>query len=474
MGLQVALLRGLTGRGTFESPATLFWLVSIAAALCLVPASLLLLRAARTGTVELSFVGLFYLAVSLLPFVHGLTTPGVLIGENTTTMASALWSIPVGVVLASPTLLPMRWQRRLIPRYWQHWTIGGIVVLTVFCFLLLANTDLLTAHEPGTPFAVVLAMLAIVGCVALSTRGLLLARVAGHKGPLAPALGYSLVAASAAVWFGSSVFSIGFWAAHALDIGGVLVGTIGALAMLRRTESIHELLKPALVSDPLAALEVGLEPIVHHYIADLAAKDQVTRDHVVRTCELAVRVAEELGFAGSSLRHIGLVGLLHDVGKLEIPDAILNKPDKLTDDEFTTIKHHPIAGERMMMQSPVLRYLGPGVRSHHERIDGRGYPDGLAGTDIPTEARIVSACDAYDAMANTRHYRNGMSREKAVAVLREHAGAQWDAEVVDAVIRVVERHEVVVEHSPIDTAGAGQHAQAHRVGCGCVPDLVDV
>ena len=471
MALQLLVLRGLGARGAFESPSALFWIVTIAASLCVVPASLLIVQAARTRAIELSFVGLFYLAVSVLPLVHGLTTPGVLVGENSTTMASVLWSIPVGVIFGSPMLLPLRWQRRLVPRFWKHWTLGCIVLLVAFAAALLIDQNMLTLHEPGSPFAVLVATLSILGCVALSVRGLQLARIAQSPGPLAPVVGYAFVAASAAVWFGTSMFSIGFWAAHGLDIGGVFVGTIGALVMLRKTESMQHLLAPALASDPLAALEVGLEPIVHRYIADLAAKDQITRDHVVRTCELAVLVAEELGFDGSALRQIGLVGLLHDVGKLEIPDEVLNKPGKLTDEEFDIIKSHPIAGERLVLESPVLRHLALGIRGHHERLDGNGYPDGKADREIPLEARIVSACDAYDAMANTRQYRKGMGREKAISILREHAGSQWDPAVVAALVAVTARHEVVVEDSPLATVGEQVESSPRSIGCDCLPDF---
>ncbi len=473
MAIQLLLLRVLGATGTFESPNALFWIVTIAASFCVVPSTLLIIAAARTRAIELSFVGLFYLAVSILPLVHGLTTPGVLVGDNTTTMTSVLWSIPVGVIFGSPMLLPMRWQRRLVPKYWKQWTLGCIALLVLFAAGLLIDQNLLTLHEPGSPFAIFVATLSILGCIALSVRGLQLARIAQRPGPLAPAVGYAFVGASAAVWFGTSMFSVGFWAAHALDIAGVFVGTIGALIMLRRTGSLQDLIAPALASDPLAALEIGLEPIVHRYISDLAAKDQITRDHVVRTCELAVLVAEELGFHGSSLRHIGMVGLLHDVGKLEIPDGVLNKPGKLTDDEFAIIKSHPLAGERLVLESPVLRHLAAGVRGHHERIDGNGYPDRLAGADIPLEARIVSACDAYDAMANTRQYRKGMGREKAVSILREHAGSQWDAAVVAALIAVTARHEVVVEDSPLASVGQHGNHDAPSVGCDCLPEFAE-
>lgn len=464
---QFALLSLLGSRGTFSSPTTLFWLVTIAASSCVIPASMLIVRSTRTRSIELSFVGLFYLAVSVLPLVHGLTVPGVLVGNNTSTMTSVFWAIPVGVVLASPTLLPMRWQRRLVPRYWRQWTIGGIFVVSGFAGLLLVNQNLLTMHEPGSAFAMVVATFSILGCIALSVRGLELARIAQRAIPLAPSAGYSFVAASATMWFVGAEYSVGFWIAHSLDIVGVLLGSIGAIVMLRSTKSIHEVVTPALAADPLAALEVGLDPIIHRYINDLAEKDQITRDHVVRTCELSVLVAEELGYTGTLLRHIGLVGLLHDVGKLEIPDEILKKPSSLTSEEFAVVKNHPIAGERLALQSPVLRPLARGIRTHHERVDGGGYPDGLAGEQIALEARIVSACDAYDAMSHTRQYRRAMDNTKVISIMREHAGTQWDANVVDALLVVAGRKGKIIQDTPVLAIGS----VTSRIGCDCLPEI---
>ena len=119
-------------------------------------------------------------------------------------------------------------------------------------------------------------------------------------------------------------------------------------------------------------------------------------------------------------------------------DAILKKPGRLTDEEQTVMRSHALRGAVLVESSSVLTAVAPIVRHHHERVDGAGYPDGLSGDAIPLAARIVAACDAFDAMANTRQYRNGMGVARAVAVLREHSGSQWDAAVVENLARNVE------------------------------------
>ncbi|MEM1335571.1 MAG: HD domain-containing phosphohydrolase, partial [Actinomycetota bacterium] len=188
-----------------------------------------------------------------------------------------------------------------------------------------------------------------------------------------------------------------------------------------------------------------------------------------RTGALAIDVACELGLSAAEVRRCGLVGLLHDIGKLEIPDAVLQKPDRLTDDEFAVMRRHTELGGELMAATPVLADLAPAVRGHHERIDGRGYPDQLRAEDIPLVARVVSVCDSYDAMAFTRHYRMGMDHDRVRAILAEHRGAQWDTEVVDALLRVVERRSDR-ETWALDEVGRDESHDG-PLGCDCLPEV---
>ena len=463
---EALLLRGVGFSNATElgSPIALFIVILVAATLCVITSAFVLRRAFLTDTHELVPVGLFFMSVSILPLAHGLTTPGVLYGENTATLGTGLWAIPVGVALASPNLLPSGLRRRILPKIWKQWTAAGMLLLLSISAVSLAAPNFSPSFAPGGALEIAIAVFSIAGALALSYRQVRLAQIARNWAPLIIAAGYGFVAASAVMWFGVTPFSTGFWAAHFFDIGGVFAGTLGVLIVYRKADDIRDALGPALAADPLVALDLGLEPIVHTYIADLEAKDPITREHVVRTAELALRVGEELGYSGEALRHISLVGLLHDVGKLDIPDEILNKPDRLTDDEFDVVKCHPVNGANRALTSPILASLAPGIRGHHERVDGRGYPDQITGDAIPIESRIVAVCDAYDAMANTRQYREGMGREKAIAILQEHQGAQWDDKVVDALVRVV-------EHLPADQCGPTTLADVGRVGCDCLPAM---
>ena len=167
----------------------------------------------------------------------------------------------------------------------------------------------------------------------------------------------------------------------------------------------------------------------------LEAKDAYTRGHSIRVSQYAVATAARLGFAGAGLDGIRLGGELHDIGKIGTREAVLHKPTSLTAEEFRQITEHPALGERMLSplahESPdVLRI----VRSHHERLDGAGFPDGLRGEKIPIEARIVAVADSFDAMTTERPYRGARPPDDAMRELRRVAGTQLDPQAVEAFV----------------------------------------
>lgn len=465
----------------FESPLTLFWLVVVAAAGCVVTSGAVIIRAVKRREAELGYIGLFFLSVSVLPLVHGLTTPGVLYDDNSATIASVQLSIVVGLLLAAPILGPASWRRRQAFRLWLPWSLVGGGVLVGIAMAMLVSPNSIPALETGTPGAMIIVALSLGGCITLSRRHLYMAQVAASPQPLILSAGYGLVGASSLVWLGSTAFSAGFWVAHVHDVTGVFASSVGALVVLRSTSKVRNVIDPVLTTDPLAALELGMDPVVHRFVADLEAKDSITRDHVVRTAELAIEVGMRCGLSGRQLRELGLAALLHDIGKLEIPDAILNKPDRLTEGEYAVMKHHAHYGQVLAESSPSLAGIGPLIRGHHERVDGGGYPDGHRGDAIPLGSRIIAVCDAFDAMANTRQYRDGMGTERALAILAEHAGSQWDVDVVQAALPVIARHRDVETGPALDAVGRDMplesepdpalEPQPPNVGCDCVPAL---
>jgi diguanylate cyclase (GGDEF)-like protein/putative nucleotidyltransferase with HDIG domain len=178
----------------------------------------------------------------------------------------------------------------------------------------------------------------------------------------------------------------------------------------------------------------GSPAAVQALAAAIEARDNYTHEHSEQVVSLATDVAKLLGLPPAELDAVRHGALLHDVGKLAIPNEILHKPGPLTDAEWRVMAEHPVIGERILRRTPQLGHLAPIVRHEHERWDGRGYPDGLAGADIPIASRIILACDAYNAMITTRPYRDAMSPADAVAELRDKSGTQFDPQVVAALL----------------------------------------
>jgi diguanylate cyclase (GGDEF)-like protein/putative nucleotidyltransferase with HDIG domain len=178
--------------------------------------------------------------------------------------------------------------------------------------------------------------------------------------------------------------------------------------------------------------------------AALDAKDRHTEAHSRETAAMAKAVGRRLGLEDEDLRFLEYGALLHDIGKIGIPGYILNKPGPLDDDEAAIMREHPVIGERIVASVPFLARIRPVVRAEHERWDGSGYPDGLSGQRIPIESRIIHACDAFQAMCSDRPYRRARPRDWILKEIRGQAGRQFDPNVADVLLQVIESGEVAV------------------------------
>jgi HD superfamily phosphohydrolase YqeK len=177
---------------------------------------------------------------------------------------------------------------------------------------------------------------------------------------------------------------------------------------------------------------------VRSLVSTLDAKDPYTRGHSERVALVSRRLGEHLNLPTDDLNDIYLSGMLHDVGKIGVDDRVLQKPGKLTNEEFDKIKEHPMIGYNILKGMKNLQKILPGVRYHHESYDGTGYPDGLRGEEIPLMARIMAVADAYDAMSSSRVYREGMPLDKLESIFRNGSGQQWDANIIDAYFEIRE------------------------------------
>lgn len=218
-----------------------------------------------------------------------------------------------------------------------------------------------------------------------------------------------------------------------IGVGKIEFGTVesgllmSASAMLATHISNLELLS--------ANRELVLD-VVRCLVSAIDSKDAYTRGHSERVAQYGRKLGEKLGMDPNSLERLYLSGLLHDIGKIGISDSVLAKTGKLTKEEFAEIMRHPEEGWKILQGLRQLENVLDGVLFHHERVDGDGYPDGLLGSSIPLDGRILAVADSFDAMTSDRPYRNGMQVEKAYQILKEGSGTQWDSKIIDAFLEI--------------------------------------
>jgi len=228
------------------------------------------------------------------------------------------------------------------------------------------------------------------------------------------------------------MWRLSWWDYHAflLVAFGITVGAI--VREYRMHATATETLRPITARGSFEQISTRYTESLRPLVAAVEVKDEYTHGHSVRVAEFATRLGERLGLDADTLRAVAEGAYLHDIGKIGIPDAILTKEGPLTDDERRLIEQHPIAGHDIARRAASLAHALPVIRSHHERWDGRGYPDGLREGDIPLIARVAAVADVWDALTSDRSYRAAWTEAQAFAHLLAGRGSHFDPRVVDA------------------------------------------
>ena len=229
--------------------------------------------------------------------------------------------------------------------------------------------------------------------------------------------------------------------------------TLGAMDFIRKPFVPSVLVLRVRHAVELTELQRNLETLVYektkenenlflHVVESLAdaidAKDNYTNGHSGRVALYAKEIAKRYGYDEKQQEKIFMMGLLHDVGKIGIPDEVINKPGRLTEEEFACIKKHPAIGDKILSNIKEMPELAAGARYHHERVDGAGYPEGLLNEHIPEEARIIAVADAYDAMTSNRSYRGVLPQEKVREEIEKGKGSQFDPTFADIMLEMMD------------------------------------
>ena len=249
----------------------------------------------------------------------------------------------------------------------------------------------------------------------------------------------SVVVESLAVYFVVSISGIFIGIGMLVLFFVNLVRTISQVRDLERTRQQQEIRKRR------KQMETMSLQMIQTLVTTIEAKDEYTRGHSHRVAEYSALIAKELGWKQKDIFHLRNAAHLHDIGNIGIPDAILNKPARLTDEEYAVIKEHTIIGAEILKNITLVKHVVEVARFHHECYDGTGYPDGRKGEEIPIEARIIAVADSYDAMRSRRIYRNTLKPEAIYEQFQKNRGVQFDPEITDTFLRLLDEGRLVIE-----------------------------
>jgi HD-GYP domain-containing protein (c-di-GMP phosphodiesterase class II) len=415
-----------------------FAFIAIGATVAAAAAIALTAAGARRNDGRTVLLGTAFTAMTGLLVVHGLATPGVLVGNNGVIAISGAAVLPLGAaVLALSTHPALRRPRAVRPLLVLDAALL-VVILGLGLSALVWPSLLPAVPNPASPAAIVLLVVGVAFFGALTVRAARTFSLTHRRADLVVVVGV--------VWLGAALFPqlmlewdhLGWWFGHVLElVGVVLVGAPVALDLHRGSQS-RPLAGDLRAAELVTAEEAFLGARVRSLMVRLAEKDAYTEGHTRRVALRAVLLGEALGLSGGRLRTLAIGGLLHDMGKLSVPNTILQKPGPLDDCELALIRRHPEWGNQLIAE---LGGFPDGVQrlviDHHERLDGGGYPRGRNGEEINLETRILTACDVYDALITTRVYREAWSVERAIGLLRDEIGGAFDPACVEALEKLL-------------------------------------
>jgi putative nucleotidyltransferase with HDIG domain len=401
---------------------------------------------ARRNDGRVVLVGTAFTVMAALLAIHGLATPGALIGYNGVIALTGAATLPAGAAVLALSAIPTLRRPRSIRPLLVLEAFALVAVLGLGIVGMAAPNVVPAVPEPGSGAAIAALVVGVVLFSVLLLRALKTYLLTHRFADMAVVVGVAWLIAALPPALLMDYMDLGWWLGHLFELLGiVIVGTTVAVDLWRSAQS-RSLVGDLRAAELVAEQEAFLGARVHALTQLLADKDESTEAHTRRVALRAVQVAEELGLPPGRLRALAIGGLLHDIGKLSVPERILKKPAALDDEEFAVIKLHPGRGVRLLHE---LGGFGPAVHdlvhSHHERLDGKGYPRGLQDCDLSLDTRILTVCDVYDALVSPRVYRDAWTHEAAFDLLREETGAAFDERCVAALERVLARED---QHHP--------------------------
>lgn len=442
-GIVVAMMvGGLLPDTNWAAPEAHFYSVTLIAIVAVAMAAFMAISATALQDIRIFLLSIAYLSSSVVLLAHAMTTPGVVVPPNPWVGFSGDFGVMLaaGFLALAGSSWTVRIQRTILARAGTIlWLVSALAVgyLTFtmisshygfagsFGFLLDERLVFF-----GTILTYALLWLAIFRFVQLYRQ---------HPSPVILAVLAStlLFMQTVVTMTNTNLWDVSWWFHHLMLFLAFVVVVVGIGAQFRRKSTLRGVLEGLLLRDSIEQVEREYTDAIIALVAAVEARDPYTHGHSANVAKISEQIGRRLGLRGEALEMLHLSALLHDIGKLGIPDQILLKPGTLTDEEFDIIKEHPLRGVDIASKIGSLRDCVPGIRSHHERLDGSGYPDGLIGDDVPLFARIIAVADCFDAMTSERPYRGPLSVAEVLQTIRSESGSKLDPHAVEALMEVV-------------------------------------
>ncbi|PLT48489.1 HD-GYP domain-containing protein [Paenibacillus sp. FSL W8-1187] len=443
--LPLGMFLALRESGGFDprlhAPIIHFYIVSGVSFLALLLAAALGYAGMRLRNFGIAFLSLAYVSMTGLLMLHGLATPGFLMDHNSVQGVSSQLGILAAAGWIWLSSLPAA--RRMVLRLGNasRW-LAPAYTLLLLAFLVFSLQGPHTMHDwaldlQGSRPALTGLVLALLAHAAWSyARNYRSARMPLQLGIL---YGCGLLAAGQVVMVSGEPWRLSWWLYHVLLLLSLVSVAWGLGRQLAGSRgSLSAALRALYRSTPQEWLQKCISPSVEDLIEATEQKDGYTAGHNYRVALYALKLAEKLDLAPEQLLAIGQGAIVHDVGKLYVPEAILNKPAALSPEERQVVELHPVRGYELCRNLGFMRQELAVVRSHHERWDGTGYPDRLEAEQIPLTARIAAVADVYDALTSQRAYRRAMTPEQALAFIGAESGRHFDPACVAAWLELAE------------------------------------
>lgn len=446
-----------------HAPYVHFWVVSLAATAGLAIAWVVTNAAWKHSDSRVFLIALAFFSISGIFLLHALSTENLLFSQGE---AGFIWSPPLCLLLGSVffALSSVRlgdginaWllaNQRQVLALLVAVLVGYALTVVVFPETLMRLLGLHTTAgggyevvgEGGAANGVLVAMLTVAVALYLTAAWRYYAAYRRRQSVLLLSIltGMVLFAEADVFMAFSEAWYLSWWLYHIQMIAAFLMVGYGILAQYSQRRPRRGLFEELFLREEIARINDRYTEVMIGLINSLEAKDRYTKGHSGRVAQYATLLARGMGYDEEGQKRVEQGALLHDIGKLAIPDAILNKPGKLTPEEMAFIKSHPARGCVIIQSIDSLSDKIPGIRHHHEWMDGSGYPDGLRGEEIPLDARIIAVADVYDAMTSLRAYRQPLTRSEAVDHLRQEAGAHLDELCVELFIELSEREPIQI------------------------------